>query len=268
MNSNMSLPSRVTIELTNRCNRACPECPRHKMAYPLGDMTPHLYTTILAQLPTTTTIVPFFRGESLLHPSFGKLIRMLRGYRDVQLATNGDLITPTTLAAIADACTFLSVSLHTFQLPRETRLPSLFHRLRGHDVETQVSIVDTVLPSGGRHEFVAKWRRVVDRVRIYTTHSVDGFGSMGLPTPVDPCNKPFEDMVVFWDGRVGLCNHDWNGATPLGDVTTQSVADVWNGRLYRAVRALHRRGCRAQVPSCVACDFTPRHVYGEVILNG
>ena len=44
------MPKRVTIEFTNRCNRACLGCPRNKMTYPIGDMSLSLLNKIVEQL--------------------------------------------------------------------------------------------------------------------------------------------------------------------------------------------------------------------------
>jgi hypothetical protein len=57
----MQYPKRVTIELTNRCNRACIGCPRHKMRYPQGYMTPELFYKInrsCAILPWRIPLAP------------------------------------------------------------------------------------------------------------------------------------------------------------------------------------------------------------------
>lgn len=264
----MQLPKRVTLELTNRCNRSCLGCPRHEMTYPLGDITPQLFTHILQQLPASTVIVPFFRGESIMHPSFPMLMNMLKDYREVQLATNADYLTPTNQQTILDTCTFISVSLHNYLLPKETELPSFFYKALGTNVTTQVSILDTFL-SSKKKRFTEEWLRHVDRVRIYKTHSDDGFGSMkDEKTPTEACVKPFEEMVVYWDGKVGLCNHDWNNGTSLGDLNRESVRDVWKGKAYRKVRKLHREGRRGEVASCRDCSFQSGQIYGELIRNG
>ena len=70
-------PKRVTLELTNHCNLRCVMCPRKYMRGPKGYMSFSLYKNIIGQLAEhrDTALVPFFRGESLLHP---RCIEMLR----------------------------------------------------------------------------------------------------------------------------------------------------------------------------------------------
>ena len=121
------LPKRLTIELTNRCNRFCVGCPRHQMRYPIGDINENLWVQILNQLPNETAIVPFFRGEPTLHPKFNELLQTLDRFTTVQLATNGDHLTHTNKRAILENVTYLSLSIHKFTLPVESTWLPFMH---------------------------------------------------------------------------------------------------------------------------------------------
>ncbi len=261
----MQFPKRVTIELTNKCNRACTGCPRHKMIYPQGYMAPELYKNIIAQLPRYTVIVPFFRGESTMHPYFATYMRLLKGFKEVQLATNADYLTPRNQKAILNNCTFISISLHEYKLPYQCKFLSFLKDAACRGLETQISIVENMLPKNRHKHFVKMWQRYVDRVRIYKEHSANGFGCMNLPVTIQACNKPFEDLIVYWDGKVGLCNHDWNNSESLGDLNVQSIRRVWRGLPYQTVRCLHENGLRNQVKVCESCSFQPNQIYGELI---
>jgi len=236
------------------------------MTYPLGDMSIKLFTNVTEQLSSHVQIVPFYRGEATLNPRFVEAMQTLNKFRDVQFATNADYLTEPNKEAILEACTFVSVSLHAYQFPEDTNLPSFFYDALGAGVKTQISILDSLVKQKNR--FARKWLRHVDRVRIYKTHSHDGFGSMeDEKKPTTPCNKPFEDMVVYWDGKVGLCNHDWNNGLLMGDLYKQSVEEVWDSPVYRLVRSLHNKGLRDYIQTCRYCMFEANHVYGEIIKN-
>lgn len=263
----MNFPKRFTIELTNRCNRSCAGCPRHQMTYPQGDMNPGLFGSIVDQLPDSACVVPFFRGEPTLHPAFATNFFMgqLRRFHEVQIATNGDFLTKDNKRAIQENATFLSLSLHEYKLPEQTNWCSFLYDLAGAGVTTQVSIVESELPAGKRNKFVAAWFRHVDRVRIYEEHSKNGFGSLPNRPEKPVCTKPFEELVVYWDGKVGLCNHDWNNPFPLGDLNTESISEVWDGLRYKAVRDAHQQGNRRLVPACECCDFQSNRISGALI---
>jgi radical SAM protein with 4Fe4S-binding SPASM domain len=264
----MQYPKRVTIELTNKCNRHCEGCPRHKMLYPQGYMNPELFHKIVDELPKETVIVPFYRGESLLHRDFSTYMQALKKFKQVQLATNGDYLNRVNQQAILNNVSFLSISLHDYRLPNRTNYLPFLKECRDKGLTTQVSILETLLTDAKRKQFKRMWLKHVNRVRIYKEHSANGFGSMeGTEITSGYCGKPFEDMVIYWDGNVGLCNHDWNNSTSLGNVIFSSVSDVWQGIEYRTVRLLHENNKRSHVHTCQSCSFQSNQVYGE-ILNG
>lgn len=226
-----------------------------------------LFLKVVLELPSDTVVVPFFRGESLMHPYFNIMMPYLKRFSEVQLATNADYLTPKTKASILQACTFVSISLHSYMFPHKTTFTGFLHDLRERGVETQVSIVNTLLH--GKHGgFTAAWQKHVDRVRIYREHSRNGFGSLDGQQPKGACSKPFTDMVVYWNGKAGLCNHDWNGSVALGDLNTQSIKEVWGGKPYEEVRRLHSCGNRVFVASCVDCCFESNKLNGELIQSG
>jgi radical SAM protein with 4Fe4S-binding SPASM domain len=265
----MQYPKRVTIELTNRCNRACQGCPRHKMNYPYGEISTTLFTNITDQLPDNVCIVPFFRGEPTLHTHFTELMNKLERFTTVQLATNGDKLTDPIKDAILSNVSFLSLSLHQLKMPKQTSWLKFLSEAHEKQLTTQVSIVENLLPKRWHNFFTKEWLKHVNQVRIYKEHSKTGFGSMvGTEKPSwVPCSKPMEEMVVYWDGKVGLCNHDWNNLVSLGDLNTQSIAEVWQGLKYKEVRLMHTAEMRMNVPTCRNCDFNSNKIYGEIVLN-
>lgn len=255
----MQLPKRVTVELTNNCNRTCKGCPRLKTNYPPGNMDWRLYTRILRQLPDNTTIVPFFRGEATLHPKFPQAMRKLRRFEKVQVATNGDKLDVATRQAMTENCTFVSVSLHSFTYPRNKhQVVKLFKECNDAEVDTQVSILESLLPSDV-DGFTRSWLKHVNNVRIYKEHSHIGFGDVPFDGGFDssaglPCVKPFEEMAVYWDGKVALCNHDWN-SKGLGNLNYTLIRDVWESEAYNLIREMHNNSLRKRVESCKDCSY-------------
>jgi radical SAM protein with 4Fe4S-binding SPASM domain len=265
----MQYPKRVTIELTNKCNRACVGCPRHKMLYPQGYMNTDLFRKITNELPPSTVVVPFYRGESLLHRDFAEYMQILKKFKVVQLATNGDYLNKTNQKAILNTAAFLSISLHDYRLPNRTNYLPFLKECCDRGLDTQVSILETLVTAAKKKQFKRMWLKHVNRVRIYKEHSVNGFGSMNLSSiPLgETCSKPQEEMVIYWDGNVGLCNHDWNNSTPLGNVIFSSIQDVWQSIEYQTVRNLHQNCRRHLIRTCQNCSFQSNMIYGE-ILNG
>jgi pyruvate-formate lyase-activating enzyme len=275
-------PGRVTLELTNRCNLNCSFCPRRYMEKERGFLDFDLACDLVREMAghAPVTVVPFFRGESLLHPRWYDILKLIQDLNvgEIQFTTNASLLDRENSERVLDlGLSFISFSLDTLDpsLYEATRRGSNFNMVKhnvleflnlrdklGVDTRVQVSAVETPLHRPGMDEFVGFWREHVDRVRVYTEHSSDGHpGSIDGPLPEFerrlPCHKPFTDMVVYWNGRAACCNHDWTrqvDGTPLGDVAESGIAGVWQGEPYARLRASHQCGGLDGVAPCDGCD--------------
>lgn len=53
------------------------------------------------------------------------------------------------------------------------------------------------------------------------------------------CRRPFHTMIICWDGMVPICCADYQRSCVLGDITANSVYEIWNGqRMYQARKEL------------------------------
>ena len=63
--------------------------------------------------------------------------------------------------------------------------------------------------------------------------------------------------VVYWDGTVAMCCYDVDGRHTFGNLTRQTLPEIWDSRAYRAAREGIRR--RA-MPLCRTCAITDEPV--------
>jgi len=283
-------PRRVTLELTSTCNLSCPRCPRHYMKYPKGFMEESLFMGLVDEIADAgiSVLVPFFRGESLLHPAFMKLMShaKARGMA-VQLATNGTLMNGKTATALVEmGFDFISFSVDsidetTYRMMRSgSDLSDLIRiidfllnekeRLKSSLPEVQVSAVDTGLEEETLSRFVSHWSAKVQRVRIYPQHTRAGeFGSLdNAPLiPRKPCHKPFTEMVIYWDGKAALCNHDWDRSEPLGDASTAGIMAVWKSDAYRLIRQKHLDYSFDEADVCRTCGHWAQYYEKEGLIG-
>ena len=293
-----SFPRRVTLEFTNHCNLRCVFCPRRFMEKETGFLDVALARNLMGQMRDNApvTVVPFFRGESLTHPQWDVLLAGLHefGLGPIQMATNASLLTE------ARARRLLEIGIDTLSFSMDTVNAATYRRLRGTDyaeslgnvlrflemraadageggcATVQVSAVKTADNAHEMDDFIAFWRDKADRIRIYPEHSADGKpGSLpdGAPEACQrtPCHKVMEDMVIYWNGDVALCNHDWTRrltGSHIGSVRTSSIKDVWNAPAYEAIRAAHRSGDLRDVPPCEHCQHWKGSPVGITIDNG
>ncbi len=292
---NMPFPTRVTLELTNVCNLRCVFCPRRFMEKERGHMDTPLALRLLDEMGEhlPVTLVPFFRGETLLHPDWDSILghAKRRGIGPIQLASNAVLLTEERARRLIDLnIDFLSFSMDTLD-------PERYKNLRGADYEesldnvlrflslrarsrcstqVQVSAVETAAGSAEMENFVAFWRPKADRVRIYREHSAGGTpGSLANPplprSERKACHKVSEDMVIYWNGDAALCNHDWTRRVTgqfIANVSEGGIAAAWQSEAYRHIRKAHETGRLAGIAPCEGCDFwsvrhTPADVWGR-----
>ena len=97
-------PVFVNIEITTRCNLACPHCARHSFPRPAGDMSPQLFERLLDLLPHAYRITMVGLGEPLLNPHLVQLVTLAKAKgRRVAIATNAMALTSELSARLLAA---------------------------------------------------------------------------------------------------------------------------------------------------------------------
>ena len=71
------------------------------------------------------------------------------------------------------------------------------------------------------------------------------------------CAYPFHTMAIQSDGKVVCCCVDWKRKTYVGDVTKESLYNIWHGEKMRALRCVHLSGERQKIESCANCLKLP-----------
>jgi radical SAM protein with 4Fe4S-binding SPASM domain len=266
-----SFPKRIEIELAGACNLQCTYCPRRFVEALDGFIDYSFFVRLIDEIEIhpETILVLHRRGESLLHPQFLDIMKYVKAkFKEVQLATNATLLNKARSQAIIESVTFLSFSIDTPRLYEDTRRPAKYmniekkilcfldmNRNQGNPVKTQVSMVKTPQVSAADlYTFKEIWASRVDRVRIYEEHSANGnFGSLDhIRHGRKPCVMPFYEMLIYYDGKIGRCNHDWDGE-PLGDLNQKRINEIWHSEIYDNLRRQHQT-LKIEDSVCAKCD--------------
>lgn len=227
-----------------------------------------------------TTLIPFFRGESMLHNRFVDMLAYARekGVKNIQLTTNATKMKPEIARAIIDyEVDFVSFSVDTVD-------PDDYAKVRAGGVleetlknieyfceykkqvgqsktEVQVSVVRSAETAAGVERFIAYWKPKVDRVRVFEQHTGDGnFGSVEAAREKYhfeermPCLKLFDEISIYWNGQAALCCHDWDRTDEIGDISKNSIAEVWRNQVYRQMRKNHISHPDKLEKLCKNCD--------------
>lgn len=233
-------PIRVHAELTAVCNLSCPMCPRHFVDEKPGFMSWDLWRKIVDECSEypEVTLIPFWRGESLLHPEFSDYIAYAKTkVDDVQITTNGTLINDKNIDALLQM-SFVSVSIHNKASWEHAQW--LLSRRHGSAPVLQVSFVE------GEKTIERYMSELIqtphlggfDRVRYFDLHTEDGiFGSSKRRRDGSRnfCNKLNDYIVIDVDGQISRCSYVWVCEPDLS-VRHQSIQEIWTGETYETIR--------------------------------
>ncbi len=71
-----------------------------------------------------------------------------------------------------------------------------------------------------------------------------------------PCKMLWTELTVLWDGAVVPCVNFFERHNVLGDLASQTIAEVWNGEPIQRMRRAHALNDVSSIPVCNTC---PRH---------
>jgi radical SAM protein with 4Fe4S-binding SPASM domain len=266
------LPDIVQIESTNLCNAKCVFCPRDEMHRRQGVMDFDLFRKIVDECAALgiTHVRMHNYGEAFLDRQLVEKVRYAKshGIAEVGMISNGSLITEDVARAMIEA------GLDAINISVDAAGKEVFERTRVHlDYDTVIGNIRTLArlrqemgrkrprlilsfvrqhDSADERAFIEEWSRVADKVHITDLHN--WAGTLNATSDVNyPCYRLWLTFTVLWDGRVSLCCADFDGRNVLGDLRTQTIAQIWNSPAYRAVRRQHLQSGGPEI--CRSCDL-------------
>jgi uncharacterized radical SAM superfamily Fe-S cluster-containing enzyme len=131
-------PLLAVVDLTNRCNFACPVCfaevSKDGVYYLDLETVRRMLTALITHKPLPCRHVQFSGGEPTLHPQFLDIVRMARdmGFNHVQVATNGSMFATPGFARKCE-----EAGLHTLYLQFDGMDDVVYNTLRGRPLLEQ-----------------------------------------------------------------------------------------------------------------------------------
>jgi len=283
----LPLPSVILIENTNCCNAQCVMCPRETLTRQRGFMDFRLFEKIIREVSGAgrTPVVHLHGfGEPLLDEALPEKIVLAKacGIKRTYLVTNGSLLFPETSRKIIDAgLDAMKISVGgTDEKSYRATMTRLdfrivlynireFLRIRRELGKGTPRLILQYLPQEANEartrEFRSLWRPILDkgvgdRLNCSSLHNYGGgrmYNRLGGRI-ASVCFYPWTALSVLWDGRAVTCCMDYNGVQGVGDLSHQSVVEVWNGPVLSTIRRnfgkLDYSGC----PTCLGCDWVCR----------
>ena len=266
------LPEIVQIESTNICNAKCVFCPRDEMHRRQGIMTVELFRKIVdecADLGITHVRMHNY-GEAFIDRKLVEKVKYAKekGISEVGLISNGSLISEPVARGMIDAgldAINISVDASGKEVFEATRIGLKYDkvianierlvRLRAESGKRRPKLILSFVRqnnSADEQAFIEHWRTIADKIHVTDLHN--WAGTLNTESDVNyPCYRPWLTFTVLWDGRVSLCCADFDGKTILGNLNTQTIAEIWNAETYRNVRREHLESGGPDV--CRACDL-------------
>ena len=262
----MTMPPRLQIQTQTGCNGKCIFCPNtdfNRSALSMGKMSMELFQKIIDELTDNPPerIMPYLQNESLLDPRLPEFVQYTAEQLpevETLITTNGTRLTRDMGQRLIDAgLKRIKVSLQSLNDAVNRRIMGYpatpvvenilnFQKLlekTGAHIDLRVSMVintENVTEQAYARRF---WKQ--HGIRLVTSALENRGGNianaetLNLGKSMVHCNdcvRPSRDMCILFDGRVVACCVDWFRTTIVGDLRTQSIAEVWNGEPYQRIR--------------------------------
>lgn len=249
-------PLNVIVEPGNYCNLNCTTCANNKLTRPKGQMDILLYKKIIDEIATEnpyTRVWLDFYGEPLLQKF--KLYYMIdyarkKGLQNIELNTNGTLLNHEMAEMLLDSqISFISIDCDGFSKEvyekiriggdRDVTYANIEYLLkRKKELGLKKPIIEVKVMEMEENkdeidEIVNYWRA---RGAWTTTRRLISWAGMcedikpEADTDRIACGNAVGTMAITWDGKVTNCVMDVDAQYTCGDVTKESIKDIWNRR--------------------------------------
>lgn len=258
----------INVELTSRCNKKCWMCGRRKvdkdhpeLALKYGDMDFELVRKISEELPPNI-VVQFHRdGEALLYPRFGEAVRLFKN-QIKNIVTNGKLIVEKADEIIGNLDTIsISIFENDNEANEQFELIRRFLKLKGKKKPfTTLRLVGAVDS--------AKYEDLGCLIIRRALHAKMGSFNYRKKNPTIPeigiCWDFLHHLCVSREGKVSICvRFDPKGLGVIGDLSKNSLEEIWNGNKRMKWLEYHKEGKRDKIPLCSYCHFWGVPISGE-----
>lgn len=228
----------------------------------------------------------FSYGESLLNPKLPEMIALIKEEnlcREIRIMSNGLPLTPKLAdKLIHSGLDYFEISLNGLTAEDYLKdcntivnfgkfydnMKYFYEKSRGSKTRFFIKTTSLCIHSAEREELfhrlfdpISDDTLVHDVINQWSEFEVKELSAEGNSKDAyafqkanhDICTYPLTFLGIHSNGQVSPCCVDWNFKVILGDVTTKSVKDIWNGeKLFQLRMKLLKR---ERVDFCDGCSF-------------
>lgn len=246
---------RIQIQTQTGCNLSCPFCPSNKkgIQLPQGKMPLEVFKKIMGELHQSRfqgVIHLYLQNEPLLDKRLEQLARIGRSYcpnASIVIESNGILLTLDRFRALVHAG-LDTVYVNNYTPERRDYFANYRYR---DNIYTRLKPIESE-PKYRRHVIINQNRSWGEEL---TNRAGNTVGKRNLKLPLNAfCLRPFDQLYIGYNGSALLCCQDWKFEAVMGNVTRQSLKEIWQSSCYQRVRkSLLRNNRRFSI--CERCDF-------------
>lgn len=171
----------------------------------------------------------FDTNASLLTHDISHRLLSLKNFKRIVFSI--DSLSPETYSAIRIGGSLEEVHQNVFGFLKMAK------KLIRKDVHSRVNIVQQPDNEHEIDDFVRYWTPYVSQVNVIKLrHGTRVDAPHWQPDKRLPCRFLYNHMRILTDGSVVVCCLDDNFESVIGNITDSSIADVWRGPAYEALR--------------------------------
>lgn len=244
-NINNPAIAEIEIETINRCNGSCPFCPVNvnEPQRPYAKMTNELFEKIIADLADINykgQLSLFSNNEPFLDErilEFYQYAKENLPYATLSIFTNGSLLTYNKFIELIKWCDKITIDNYNDAQVVNENLKEIYDYLQKHEelklrVNFSMRLQNQVLTSRGGQAPNKKDTQFYNEI----------------------CLLPYRMLVIRPDGKISLCCNDALGKYTLGDVSKNSIFEIWNSEEYSKIRREMMNNGRKNLVLCKNCD--------------
>lgn len=292
----LKTPYSLFVDVCNACNFKCKFCAiqyaNKKLPFRKMCMDYDLFRKVIDDLKKFPEPLKMLRlaanGEPLLNKRLPEMIEYARGgvTEWIEFVSNASLLTPELNRKL------VSAGLDRIRISIEGIGEEQYYEMSGVKIdwnkfvanikdlyehkgncEIYIKTVDAAVDTEEKREkFFSTFGDICDKISIehvipiwtgydeiyqdFDIETAEGLHGHAVKE-LDVCPFPFYSFVINPDGEVTVCCNDWERKISMGNVTSESVYDIWNGKKYHNfLLGMLEKGRKENHPvGCAKCQY-------------
>lgn len=289
----LETPFIINVDPSDKCNFRCKFCPtgdlelmKNTPGRNFGVMNFEIFKKIVDDICEFNEPIKVLRlykdGEPLLNPHFVDMIKYAKQSgccERVDTTTNASLLKPELSLAIINAgLDRVNISIEgvnneqykdfsDYKIDFDKLVENIkFFYENKKQCEMIVKINGDILTEAQKQKFYDVFGDITDGIFIesimdcwptYELKKVNVNDERGIYgqeiKEVLTCPYVFYSFSINSDGTVSLCFLDWSRKLVIGDVSKQSIKEIWNSEAMKEYQKMFLRGERKSHPVCGEC---------------